>query len=98
MKQLYNQSDGQTELKSPFHLVALVAINLMLMACGAAGPRPMSIKMFNPKTNTTLDCKSRDLGMADPNMLADSVETCARQLEKAGFVRQSSEPPAATRP
>ena len=92
MKRLYTQPDGQIELKSTIHLVALVAISLMLLACGAAGPRPMSIKMFNPKTNTTLDCKARDLGMADPNMLADSVETCARQLEKNGFERQSSSP------
>lgn len=70
----------------------------MFWSCGPAGPRPLSISMFNPKTNTTLDCKARDLGMADPNMLADSVENCARQLEKNGFVRKSSEPSAATRP
>lgn len=76
--------------KSTISLVLLVMITLMLLACGAAGPRPLSIKMFNPKTQSTLDCAARDLGLADRNMLADSVEACARQLEKNGFVRQSS--------
>jgi len=81
-----------------YRFVAVAICAFMLLGCGATGPRPLSIKMFNPKTNTTLDCRARDLGLADPNMLANSVETCAQQLEKSGFVRQSSEPPAATKP
>jgi len=48
--------------------------------------------MFNAETNTTLNCEARDLGMADRNMLANSVESCARQLESRGFVRASSTP------
>jgi hypothetical protein len=48
--------------------------------------------MFNGQTNTTLNCEARDLGRADREMLADSVEVCARQLERSGFVRQSSTP------
>jgi predicted small lipoprotein YifL len=80
------------------NLLALTLIALALLGCGAKGPRPLSIKMYHPEKKTTLDCKARDLGMADPNMLADSVETCARQLEKSGFVRQSSEPSGATQP
>jgi hypothetical protein len=48
--------------------------------------------MYNAEKNVTLDCAARDLGNADRNMLADTVETCARQLEKNGFVRQSSSP------
>jgi len=81
-----------------FNVLALALVALALVGCAAKGPRPMSIKMYHPEKKTTLDCKARDLGMADPNMLADSVETCARQLEKSGFVRQSSEPSGATRP
>lgn len=81
-----------------FHLVALAAIAMALLGCGPAGPRPLSIQMFHPEKKTTLDCKARDLGLADPNMLADSVEACARQLEKSGFVRQTSAPSRATTP
>jgi len=81
-----------------FSLVTLALFGLALFGCGASGPRPLSIQMFHPEKKTTLDCKARDLGRADPNMLADSVEACARQLEKSGFVRQSSAPSDATRP
>jgi len=48
--------------------------------------------MFNAQTNTTLNCEARDLGRADRDMLADTVEACARQLERSGFARQSSTP------
>jgi hypothetical protein len=48
--------------------------------------------MYNADKNATLDCTARDLGHADRNMLADTVENCARQLERNGFVRQSSAP------
>ncbi len=63
----------------------------LLFGC-AVGPRPLSIKMFNAQTNTTLNCEARDLGRADRDMLADTVEACARQLERSGFARQSSTP------
>ena len=72
--------------------MALAVIAIALVGCGSAGPRPLSIKMYNAEKNVTLDCAARDLGNADRNMLADTVETCARQLEKNGFVRQSSSP------
>jgi hypothetical protein len=70
----------------------LAAIANAFLGCSAAAPRPLSIKMFNAETNTTLNCEARDLGMADRNMLANSVESCARQLESRGFVRASSTP------
>ncbi|HET7009062.1 MAG TPA: hypothetical protein VFK65_26455 [Candidatus Binatia bacterium] len=70
----------------------LAIISIALVSCGSAGPRPLSIKMYNAEKNTTLDCAARDLGHADRNLLADTVENCARQLEKSGFVRQSSTP------
>jgi hypothetical protein len=56
----------------------LVLIVLAMYACGASGPRPLSITMFHPEKKNTIECKARDLGLADPNMLADSVEACAR--------------------
>ena len=68
----------------------LAVIAITLVGCGSTGPRPLSIKMYNAEKNVTLDCAARDLGHADRNVLADTVETCARQLEKSGFVRQSS--------
>ena len=76
----------------------MALFGLALFGCGSTGPRPLSITMFHPEKKTTLDCKARDLGLADPNTLADSVEACARQLEKSGFVRQSSAPSGATTP
>ena len=78
-------------LKEVFFTAALAFFLIPLHGC-AVGQRPLSIKMFNGQTNTTLNCEARDLGRADREMLADSVEVCARQLERSGFVRQSSTP------
>jgi len=72
--------------------MALAITAIAFLGCSAAAPRPLSIKMFNAETNTTLNCEARDLGMADRNILANSVESCARQLESRGFVRTSSTP------
>jgi hypothetical protein len=47
----------------------------------------MSIKMFNPKTQTTLMCAASDNRGGDTAALAAVVESCARQLESRGFVR-----------
>jgi hypothetical protein len=98
MTRFRTQPGREIQRKSALNLAALTIITMTLFACGAAGPRPLSITMFHPEKKTSLECKARDFGLADPNMLADSVENCARQLEKAGFVRQSGEPSAATRP
>ena len=98
MKRLQPKPARAIGINAEFNLVTLAAIAMALFGCGAAGPRPLSITMFHPEKKTTLDCKARDLGLADPNMLADSVEACARQLERSGFVRQSSAPSAATKP
>lgn len=92
MNRQRTQLDRGIALGAGFHVVALAVITMAVVGCGAAGPRPLSIKMFHPEKKTTLDCAARDLGLADRNMLADSVEACARQLEKNGFVRESSRP------
>jgi hypothetical protein len=45
--------------------------------------------MVNPNTNQTLTCAASDqLSRADVAVLAAAVETCARNLEAKGFVRQ----------
>jgi hypothetical protein len=91
MKRKAARQKPQTRLTAIFFPVALAFFLTLLHGC-AAGPRPLSIKMFNAQTNTTLNCEARDLGRADRDMLADTVETCARQLERSGFARQSSTP------
>jgi predicted component of type VI protein secretion system len=70
----------------------LLCLILVLSAagCGASADRPLSIKMHNPKTNVTLDCAARDTRNQNKDLLADVVETCARQLESRGFIRAGS--------
>ena len=92
MKQSHTKPDRAIERNTGWGLVISALFGLALFGCGSTGPRPLSITMFHPEKKVTLECKARDLGMADPNMLADSVEACARQLEKSGFVRESSRP------
>ena len=79
-------------LSAQCNFAALALIAIALLGCSAAPERSLSIKMYNAEKNSTLNCTARDLGHADRKMLADSVESCARQLEKSGFVRQSSTP------
>jgi hypothetical protein len=58
------------------------------LAC-STGPGPLSITLYNARTNQTLTCAARDqLGRADTALLAATVESCAKQLEARGFVRQ----------
>lgn len=68
----------------------LAAIAIAFLGCATARERPLSIKMHHAEKNITLDCIARDLGLADRNLLADTVEGCARQLERSGFVRQTT--------
>jgi hypothetical protein len=60
----------------------------MVSSC-SSGPAPLSIKMYNPETNQTLDCKASDeTARTDIAVLGAAVESCAKQLEARGFVRQ----------
>jgi hypothetical protein len=62
---------------------------LLLSSCSSASSAPLSIKMVNPETNQMLACSASDqFSRADPAVLAAAVETCARQLEANGFVRE----------
>jgi hypothetical protein len=55
----------------------------------ASGPPPLLIKMHNPETDQTLTCNASDpMGRTDPAVLATTVESCAKQLEARGFVRE----------
>jgi hypothetical protein len=83
---------GKIHMRAGFNLIALALTAIAFVGCGAARERPLSIKMYHTQKNITLDCVARDLGLADRKILTDTVETCARQLEKSGFVRQSSTP------
>lgn len=55
----------------------------------ASGSQPLFIKMHNPETDQTLNCNASDrMGRTDPAVLASAVESCAKQLEARGFVRE----------
>lgn len=63
---------------------------LLFSACCAAGctaTDKLSVQLYHPKTNTTRNCTARESTARDIPMLADAVETCARQLEARGFIR-----------
>jgi len=63
-------------------------VAIFLVSC-SAGPAPLAIKMVNPTTKQTLDCHAKDpTGRTDRELLASAVESCARQLEAHGFVRE----------
>ena len=92
MQRITARQQPKSSLTANFAATVLAVFVTILHGCGAARERPLSIKMFNAQTNTTLNCEARDLGMADRIMLADTVESCARQLERNGFVRTDSKP------
>jgi hypothetical protein len=83
----------QLQLLSPLlriraRLSGLSSALLLLSSCSSTSP-PLSIKMYNPQTTQTLTCSASDqLSRADLPLLAVAVETCAKQLEGKGFVRQ----------
>jgi hypothetical protein len=65
-----------------------IGVAIVLSGCSSAPP-PLSIKMYNPETMQTIDCKASDeLARADTTVLAAAVESCAKQLETRGFVRE----------
>ena len=69
-------------LSLPYVFVAII------FGC-ASGPPPLLIKMHNPETDQTLNCNASDrMGRSDPAVLAAAVESCAKQLEARGFVRE----------
>ena len=68
----------------------LVILLLLFPACYAAGctaTQNLSVQLYHAKTNTMRTCTARESTSRDIPMLADAVETCARQLEARGFIR-----------
>jgi hypothetical protein len=80
-------TDGLAAIRGKLFLSAIVSLALTLTACGSAQP-PMAIKMYHPETKQTLDCSARSTSGEYSSVLANAAETCARQLENKGFVRQ----------
>jgi len=67
---------------------AFAGVAIFLGGC-SSGPAPLALKMYNPETKQTLDCHAKDpTGRTDREVLASAVESCARQLEARGFIRE----------
>ena len=61
---------------------------LFLSACSSESSR-LSIKMHHPETRQALTCAASDQPtQGNSPALAAAVETCAKQLEAQGFVRE----------
>jgi hypothetical protein len=77
--------------------ISFLAIGSFL---GCAAAKPLSITLYNPKTNVSRTCKARTTSVVrtDINMLSQAVEACARQLEAHGFVRTDGPAETETKP
>ena len=73
--------------RGSFSCLSVLTISLMCAGCGSS-ERPLAIRMYNPKSNQTLHCTARGQQGQDSTWLANAVESCARQLEANGFVRE----------
>ena len=74
-------------------IVLLISIEF-LSGCGTTNP--LSIRLYHPKANMVRNCAAHESTSRNTQMLADIVESCARQLEGHGFVRvdESFVPPS----
>jgi hypothetical protein len=91
LKHLHQQQkDAYRSQFARFMAGALIlsAITGTTIGC-SSGQAPLVIHMYNPKTHQALVCSARDQRAgADPSLLAGAVETCARNLEVRGFIRE----------
>lgn len=75
--------------KPLYIFVPLCSLVAFALGCGSS-ERPLSIRMYNPKTFQELTCAARDQTQrSDASLLAGAVENCAKTLEAQGFVRQN---------
>lgn len=69
-------------------IISIFMVVGFLWAC--ATTNPLSITLYNSKTNTLRKCAARESApQQHTQMLAGAVEACAKQLEAHGFVRVS---------
>ena len=69
-------------------LIGIIAGIITLAGC-AAKEAPLAIRLYNPNTRQTLHCTARDESGQHSELLTSAVESCARQLEANGFVREN---------
>lgn len=90
---LYSIYHWRLACRSQFGKIAAVVsiasfIAGAVIGCGSA-EAPLSIHMYNPKTHQALTCSARDPSARyDTAVLAGAVESCAKNLEARGFVRE----------
>lgn len=65
--------------------VKLLLGTIVLAACSQ--PQSLSITLVNPNTKESRKCAAREASAKDGEMLASTVELCAKQLEARGFER-----------
>ena len=65
--------------------VKLLLGTLAVTACSQ--PQPLSITLVNPNTKESRKCAAHEAIARDAQVLATTVELCAKQLEARGFVR-----------
>jgi hypothetical protein len=61
-----------------------------ISGCATSDP-PLSISLYNPKTGIQRTCSAKEWSPSrNTSALSSAVETCAKQLEAHGFVRNDS--------
>jgi hypothetical protein len=89
LKHLHQQNEGYQTPLARFAAGALLgAVAGTAIGC-SSGQAPLVIHLYNPKTHQALTCSARDQRTgADASLLAGVVESCARNLEARGFIRE----------
>jgi hypothetical protein len=83
-RQIQNPSAGS---RGVFSCLSVLMVALMCASCTSTAP-PLAIRMYHPGTHQTLHCTARGQPGQDSTLLGNAVESCARQLEANGFVRE----------
>jgi hypothetical protein len=65
-------------------------VSAVLISGCVAADSPLSISLYNPKTGVQRTCAAKESSSKDVSALSSAVETCAKQLEARGFVRNDS--------
>ena len=90
LKHLHQQNNPYQRQFARFMARALILNTITGTAIGcSSGQPPLVIHMYNPKTHQALICSARDQRSGtDASMLAGVVESCAKNLEARGFIRE----------